>query len=191
MGSPVELAREVDVLVVSAAGGDGTRHLVSHEVIEALGADGYLVNIARGDGGADVAQPGQLSEVRGTGYTCADAVACRRFPLMMRIKMVGCISRLGGSMRCTVRRNVSVSTMSSAAAAITLSTYQLRSRFGTDRQSSAAKAAKSLIRLACQMGRNFLVVARKYRRLKSSALPPAKQSRRAIACNAAEVMPWP
>jgi lactate dehydrogenase-like 2-hydroxyacid dehydrogenase len=47
VGSPVELARDVDVLVVAAAGGDGTRKLVSREVIDALGADGYLVNIAR------------------------------------------------------------------------------------------------------------------------------------------------
>jgi lactate dehydrogenase-like 2-hydroxyacid dehydrogenase len=47
-GSPVELARAVDVLIVAAAGGAGTQGLVSREVIEALGADGYLVNIARG-----------------------------------------------------------------------------------------------------------------------------------------------
>jgi lactate dehydrogenase-like 2-hydroxyacid dehydrogenase len=46
--SPVELARGVDVLIVAAAGGSGTQGLVSREVIEALGADGYLVNIARG-----------------------------------------------------------------------------------------------------------------------------------------------
>jgi lactate dehydrogenase-like 2-hydroxyacid dehydrogenase len=48
VGSPVELARDVDVLIVAAAGGSGTQALVSREVIEALGADGYLVNIARG-----------------------------------------------------------------------------------------------------------------------------------------------
>ncbi len=48
VGTPVELARGVDVLIVAAAGGDGTRKLVSREVIEALGVDGYLVNIARG-----------------------------------------------------------------------------------------------------------------------------------------------
>jgi lactate dehydrogenase-like 2-hydroxyacid dehydrogenase len=48
VGSPVELARGVDVLIVAAAGGTGTQGLVSREVIEALGADGYLVNIARG-----------------------------------------------------------------------------------------------------------------------------------------------
>ena len=46
--SPVELARDVDVLVVAAAGGDGTRGLVSREVLDALGPKGYLINIARG-----------------------------------------------------------------------------------------------------------------------------------------------
>jgi lactate dehydrogenase-like 2-hydroxyacid dehydrogenase len=46
--SPVELARQVEVLVVAAAGGAGTRHLVDREVLDALGSDGYLVNIARG-----------------------------------------------------------------------------------------------------------------------------------------------
>ncbi|WP_036438021.1 2-hydroxyacid dehydrogenase [Mycobacterium sp. URHB0044] len=48
VGSPVELARDVDVLVVAAAGGSGTRQLVDRDVLDALGADGYLVNIARG-----------------------------------------------------------------------------------------------------------------------------------------------
>ena len=46
--SPVELARGVDVLVVAAAGGSDTRKLVDGAVIDALGVDGYLVNIARG-----------------------------------------------------------------------------------------------------------------------------------------------
>ena len=36
------------MLIVAAAGGPSTRKLVSREVIDALGADGYLVNIARG-----------------------------------------------------------------------------------------------------------------------------------------------
>lgn len=48
VASPEELARGVDVLVVTAAGGAGTRQLVSRKVIDALGADGYLINIARG-----------------------------------------------------------------------------------------------------------------------------------------------
>ncbi|WP_082940303.1 2-hydroxyacid dehydrogenase [Mycolicibacterium peregrinum] len=46
--SAVDLARQVDVLIVAAAGGSGTRHLVDRDVLEALGPDGYLVNIARG-----------------------------------------------------------------------------------------------------------------------------------------------
>ena len=48
VSSPEELAQRVDVLVVAAAGGSGTRELVSREVIDALGPDSYLVNIARG-----------------------------------------------------------------------------------------------------------------------------------------------
>ncbi len=46
--SPVELAREVDVLIVAAAGGTDTRNLIDRDVIEALGPDGFLINIARG-----------------------------------------------------------------------------------------------------------------------------------------------
>lgn len=46
--SPLDLASDVDVLIVAAAGGDGTRGLVSREVIDELGPRGYLINIARG-----------------------------------------------------------------------------------------------------------------------------------------------
>ena len=46
--SPVELARRSDVLIIAAAGGSDTRHLIDREVIDALGADGYLINISRG-----------------------------------------------------------------------------------------------------------------------------------------------
>jgi lactate dehydrogenase-like 2-hydroxyacid dehydrogenase len=42
------LAASVDVLVVAAAGGEGTRHLVDREVLEALGRNGFLINVARG-----------------------------------------------------------------------------------------------------------------------------------------------
>ena len=48
VGSAVELARGVDVLVVAAAGGSETQHRVDTEVLAALGPSGYLVNIARG-----------------------------------------------------------------------------------------------------------------------------------------------
>lgn len=46
--SALELARHSDVLVVAAPGGAETRHLVDAAVLEALGPDGFLVNIARG-----------------------------------------------------------------------------------------------------------------------------------------------
>lgn len=46
--SPVELARKSDVLIVAAAGGPESVHVVDREVIEALGPRGYLINIARG-----------------------------------------------------------------------------------------------------------------------------------------------
>jgi lactate dehydrogenase-like 2-hydroxyacid dehydrogenase len=44
----VELADMVDVLVVCCSGGAATRHLVDARVMAALGADGVLINVARG-----------------------------------------------------------------------------------------------------------------------------------------------
>jgi lactate dehydrogenase-like 2-hydroxyacid dehydrogenase len=46
--SPTELAESVDVLVVATTGDHRTRHLVDRAVLEALGPEGYLINIARG-----------------------------------------------------------------------------------------------------------------------------------------------
>ncbi|MBG6095217.1 2-hydroxyacid dehydrogenase [Nocardioides sp. WG-D5] len=46
--SPAELAADVDILVLATSGGSGTQHLVDRTVLEALGPEGYLVNIARG-----------------------------------------------------------------------------------------------------------------------------------------------
>ncbi len=43
-----EMARAVDWLVVIAPGSAETRGIVSREVLEALGPEGYLVNVARG-----------------------------------------------------------------------------------------------------------------------------------------------
>jgi len=45
---PVSLARNSDVLLVVTPGGPETAKLVDEKVLQALGADGYLVNIARG-----------------------------------------------------------------------------------------------------------------------------------------------
>lgn len=44
----VELARAVDTLVLILPGGPATKGLVGREVLEALGPDGILVNVARG-----------------------------------------------------------------------------------------------------------------------------------------------
>jgi len=44
----VEMAREVDVLLVITPGGAGTRHLINAQVLEALGPNGILINVARG-----------------------------------------------------------------------------------------------------------------------------------------------
>lgn len=46
--SPKALARQSDVLIIAAAGGDSTRGLVDKDVLRALGPEGYLVNVARG-----------------------------------------------------------------------------------------------------------------------------------------------
>jgi hypothetical protein len=46
--SEVDLAKSVDVLVVATTGRKDAPPLVSRDVLEALGPDGYLINIARG-----------------------------------------------------------------------------------------------------------------------------------------------
>ncbi|WP_216641167.1 2-hydroxyacid dehydrogenase [Oceaniglobus roseus] len=47
-GDLVEMAKESDVLIVITPGGPATNKLVNREVIEALGPEGTLVNVARG-----------------------------------------------------------------------------------------------------------------------------------------------
>lgn len=44
----IQLARDSDVLIAVVAGGEGTRGLISAEVMAALGPQGLLVNVARG-----------------------------------------------------------------------------------------------------------------------------------------------
>jgi hydroxypyruvate reductase len=44
----VDLARDVDALVVAASGGAGSKHLVNTTVLNALGPEGVLINVARG-----------------------------------------------------------------------------------------------------------------------------------------------
>jgi len=47
-GSLVELAGWSDLLIVTLAGGSGTRSIVNAEVLQALGPQGFLVNVSRG-----------------------------------------------------------------------------------------------------------------------------------------------
>ena len=42
------MAKAAGILIVVAPGGPSTRHIVNAEVLEALGPDGVLINIARG-----------------------------------------------------------------------------------------------------------------------------------------------
>jgi lactate dehydrogenase-like 2-hydroxyacid dehydrogenase len=44
----VDMARDVDILVVITPGGPGTKDLINAEVLKALGPDGILINMARG-----------------------------------------------------------------------------------------------------------------------------------------------
>jgi lactate dehydrogenase-like 2-hydroxyacid dehydrogenase len=46
--SLVDMAKAVDILIVVAPGGPGTRHIINADVLEALGPDGVLINVARG-----------------------------------------------------------------------------------------------------------------------------------------------
>ena len=44
----VEMARDVDVMIVITPGGAATRHLIDAKVLEALGPNGILINVSRG-----------------------------------------------------------------------------------------------------------------------------------------------
>lgn len=64
--SAQELAKSAEVLVVATAGGTDSERLVSREILQALGPDGYLINVARGsvvDESAliDLLETGQLA----------------------------------------------------------------------------------------------------------------------------------
>ena len=64
--TPLALATESDFLIVAMPGGAGTRHLIDGAAIEALGVDGFLINIARAsvvdtDALVDALQTGRLA----------------------------------------------------------------------------------------------------------------------------------
>lgn len=68
--SPLQLAHSVDILVVATPGGAGTRALVDAPVLEALGPEGYLVNIAR----ASVVDTGALVQALRQGFIAGAAL---------------------------------------------------------------------------------------------------------------------
>jgi lactate dehydrogenase-like 2-hydroxyacid dehydrogenase len=47
-GKLIEMARDVDVLLAIVPGGSGTANMIDAEVLDALGPDGILINMARG-----------------------------------------------------------------------------------------------------------------------------------------------
>jgi lactate dehydrogenase-like 2-hydroxyacid dehydrogenase len=65
----VAMARDVDFLVLTCPGGPATRHIVNERVLNALGPDGILVNIARGSVVEEAALVAALREgmIRGAG----------------------------------------------------------------------------------------------------------------------------
>ncbi|MFS2008619.1 2-hydroxyacid dehydrogenase [Azospirillum sp. CT11-132] len=48
VASPVDLARESDILIVAASAGADARNMVGRAVLDALGPEGLLINVARG-----------------------------------------------------------------------------------------------------------------------------------------------
>ncbi|MDQ2780314.1 MAG: 2-hydroxyacid dehydrogenase [Pseudomonadota bacterium] len=62
--SLIDLARWADFLVLITAGGAGTRHLVDAAVLDALGHEGFLVNVSRGSVVDEAALIKALSEGR-------------------------------------------------------------------------------------------------------------------------------
>lgn len=69
-GSPLRLAEAVDILVIATPGGAATQHLVDADVLKALGAEGYLVNIAR----ASVVDSAALLEALEQGWIAGAAL---------------------------------------------------------------------------------------------------------------------
>ncbi len=67
----VELARQSDYLMVASKGGPATRHLISAQVIAALGPEGTLVNVARGSVVDEAALIAALAEHR-LGFAALD-----------------------------------------------------------------------------------------------------------------------
>ena len=62
--SLVALARWADYLVLTVAGGPATRHMVNQSVLDALGPQGFLINVARGSVVDEAALIAALADAR-------------------------------------------------------------------------------------------------------------------------------
>jgi lactate dehydrogenase-like 2-hydroxyacid dehydrogenase len=62
--SLIDLARQVDFLVIAAPGGPETKHLIDAEVIDAVGPEGFIVNVGRGSVVDETALVAALQEGR-------------------------------------------------------------------------------------------------------------------------------
>jgi len=62
--SPVELAKWADVLMVAHRADDTNRHMINAEVLNALGAEGHIINVSRGNAIDDEALIAALAERR-------------------------------------------------------------------------------------------------------------------------------
>lgn len=72
--TPTELARHADFLIIATPGGVGTRQLVDKNVLQALGPEGFLVNIARASvvNTADLLQALEQRRIAGAGLDVFD-----------------------------------------------------------------------------------------------------------------------
>jgi lactate dehydrogenase-like 2-hydroxyacid dehydrogenase len=58
----IDMAREVDTLIVIVPGGAATKNMIDANVLEALGADGIVINVARG---SVIDEPALIAALRG------------------------------------------------------------------------------------------------------------------------------
>ena len=102
--SLLELASWADFLVVACQGGPATRHLVSADVISALGPEGILVNIARGSVIDQAAMVSALAEGRlgGAGLDVLEKEPAAP-PELMRMNQVTLMPHVGSATRETRR----------------------------------------------------------------------------------------
>jgi lactate dehydrogenase-like 2-hydroxyacid dehydrogenase len=86
----MELARQSDYLMVACKGGPDTHHLVSAAVIDALGPNGTLINVARGSVVDEAALIGALAERR-LGHAALDVFENEPNPSPDLLKLSGVI----------------------------------------------------------------------------------------------------